>query len=279
MRKVGSIIADLYGNDFKQPKTIDQYFCEGCQNNVKVQLLPILGGEKKGQLQEFKIGCKCPDKALANEIEQDVERLKKQRYFRYFDQNSLMNDDIKDSTFENYEPSTRLQEDVKEFCILYANKFNLHAKQRPKNLLLHGDTGIGKTHLAIAILKVVMKKEYSGLFISLPLLLTVIKNTYSKFDESGLTVIDIFKKMKDIDLLVIDDMGAEAGSNHDIQKIFELLDSRLGKPTIFTTNLNYNEFSEVFGKRNTSRILKDTIITKLDGEDYRKKEVNLEEWM
>ncbi|WP_233275024.1 ATP-binding protein [Calidifontibacillus oryziterrae] len=276
---MGSILASLYGTEFKRPQTIAEYFCEGCQNHVKVQLLPILGGANKGQLQEFKIGCKCPDKALALEIEEDVERLKKQRYFRYFDQNSLMNNDIKDATFENYKPTTSLQEDVKEFCMLYAEKFTLDAGQLPKNLLLHGDTGIGKTHLAIAILKVVLKKQYSGLFISLPILLTMIKNTYSKHDDSGLTVVDILKKMKDIDLLVIDDLGAEAGSNHDIQKIFELLDSRLGKPTIFTTNLNYNEFSETFGKRNTSRILKNTIITKVDGEDYRKKDVNLEEWL
>ncbi len=268
----------MFGNNFKDANTKKEYYCEGCKQQVRVQVLPILGGPNKGNLQEFKIGCKCPDIALANEIEQNVEQLKKQRFFKYFDQNSLMNDDIKKSTFENYIPETNQQEDVKEFCMLYAEKFNLR-ENRPKNLLFHGDTGIGKTHLAVSILKEILKKEYSGLFISLPLLLTMIKNTYSKNDESGMTVVDIFKKMKSIDLLVIDDMGAEAGSNHDIQKIFELLDSRLGKPTVFTTNLNYEQFSETFGKRNASRILKDTIIIKLDGPDYRKKDANIEEWM
>lgn len=279
MRKMGSVLADLFGNDFKNPTTVREYFCDGCQRNVKVQVLPILGGANKGEFQEFKIGCKCLDRALADDIERNVEQLKKQRFFRYFDQNSLMNEDIKGATFENYQPTTSLQEDAKEFCKLYANRFSFQQGHRPKNLLLHGDTGIGKTHLAVSVLKVVIEKENSGLFISLPLLLTFIKNTYSKYDDSGMTVVDIFKKMKEIDLLVIDDMGAEAGSNHDIQKIFELLDNRLGKPTIFTTNLNYEQFSETFGKRNTSRILKDTIIIKLDGSDYRKKDVNIEEWI
>ncbi len=278
MRTVGNVLADLFGNGFKQPRTINEYFCEGCQSHVKVQLLPVLGGPDKGQLQEFKIGCKCPDKALAMEIEKNVEMLKKDRFFRYFNRNSLMNEDLKSATFESYQPTTSLQEKVKSLCMAYARNFNLKNGQQPKNLLIFGETGIGKSHLSISILKVVMEKEYSGLFISLPLLLTLIKNTYSKYDDSGLTAVDILNKMKDIDLLVIDDMGAEAGSNHDIQKIFELLDSRLGKPTIFTTNLKHDQFTEVFGKRNTSRILKNTFILKLDGIDYRKKDVNIEVW-
>lgn len=277
MRNVGIILADVFGQMFNEPKTVHEYFCEGCNNLVKVQVLPILGGPNKGKLEEFKIGCKCQDKALALEIEKNVELLRKERFFRYFNQNSLMNEDIKNATFENYEPTTNLQVDVKDFCMAYAEKFSLE-KDPPKNLLIYGDTGIGKTHLAVSILKAVIEKEYSGLFISLPLLLTFIKNTYSKYDESGLTVVDILTKMKEIDLLVLDDLGAEAGSNHDIQKIFELLDSRLGKPTIYTTNLNYEQFIAMFGKRNTSRLLKNTIIIKLDGADYRKKDVNLEEW-
>lgn len=275
---MGNVLADLFGKEFKQPRTIEEYFCEGCQNQVKVQLLPVLGGPNKGQLQEFKIGCKCPDKALAMEIEKNVELLKKDRFFNYFNRNSLMNEDLKSATFESYQPTTSLQEKVKNLCMAYARNFNLKNGQHPKNLLIFGETGIGKSHLSISILKVVMDKEYSGLFISLPLLLTLIKNTYSKYDDSGLTAVEILNKMKEIDLLVIDDMGAEAGSNHDIQKIFELLDSRLGKPTIFTTNLKHDQFTEVFGKRNTSRILKDTFILKLDGIDYRKKDVNIEVW-
>lgn len=275
---MGNVLADLFGNEFKQPRTINEYFCEGCQNHVKVQLLPVLGGPNKGQLQEFRIGCKCPDKALAMEVEHNVELLKKDRFLRYFNRNSLMNEDIKSATFESYQPTTSLQEKVKSLCIAYARNFSLKNGQQPKNLLIFGETGIGKSHLSISILKVVMEKEYSGLFISLPLLLTLIKNTYSKYDDSGLTAVDILNKMKEIDLLVIDDMGAEAGSNHDIQKVFELLDSRLGKPTIFTTNLKHDQFTEVFGVRNTSRILKNSFILKLDGSDYRKKDVNLEVW-
>lgn len=275
---MGNVLADLFGNEFKQPKTINEYVCEGCQSHVKLQLLPILGGPNKGQLQEFKIGCKCPDKALAMEVEKNVELLKKDRFLRYFNRNSLLNEDIKSATFENYQPTTILQEQVKNNLLGYARNFNLRNGMKPKNLLIFGETGIGKSHLAISILKVVMEKEYSGLFISLPLLLTLIKNTYSKYDDSGLTAVEILNKMKEIDLLVIDDMGAEAGSNHDIQKIFELLDSRLGKPTIFTTNLKHEQFTNVFGQRNTSRILKNTIIVKLDGIDYRKKDVNIEVW-
>lgn len=278
MEKIRNVLAGLFGNDFNQPKTLDEYVCEGCGRRVRVQLLPILGGPNKGKLQEFRIGCKCSDKALAMEVEKNVELLKKEHFIRYFNQNSLMNEDIKNATFENYEPTTSLQVEVKKLCMAYARSFSLKSGQPPKNLLIFGDTGIGKSHIAVSILKVVMEKEYSGLFISLPLLLTLIKNTYSKYDDSGLTAAEILKKMKDIDLLVIDDMGAEAGSNHDIQKIFELLDSRLGKPTIFTTNLKGDQFTETFGKRNTSRILKNTFILKMDGEDYRKKGVNLEVW-
>ncbi|HZH59523.1 MAG TPA: hypothetical protein VEY70_08115 [Metabacillus sp.] len=71
----------------------------------------------------------------------------------------------------------------------------------------------------------------------------------------------VFKDLKKLDLLIFDDLGSEAiGGNDDWirSKIFELVESRSGKPTIYTSNLTHQDLPMTLGKRVFSSLYDNT---------------------
>ena len=73
------------------------------------------------------------------------------------------------------------------------------------------------------------------------------------------------------DLLVLDDLGAEQASDWQLSKLFEVIDTRAGKPTIYTTNHNSMTLAEQVGNRNFDRLLHNVEILVLDGQSLQKK--------
>ena len=115
-----------------------------------------------------------------------------------------------------------------------------------------------------------MKKGYTAVFISVPKLLTKIKNTYN---NDGPTEDQLLRVVAEVDLLVIDDIGAEyknEKSNWNTSKLFEIFDERAGKATIFTTNLSSAQLKAWVGERNFSRMMENTTPIVMKGEDYRR---------
>jgi DNA replication protein DnaC len=121
-----------------------------------------------------------------------------------------------------------------------------------------------------------MEKGERCIFISVPKLLSKIRSTYNKRSEYSED--DLLKWLERVECLVLDDVGAEQRKTSDdgeswaVSKLFEIIDSRAGKHTIYTTNLSSGELRRSVGPRNFSRMMQDTIILKLDGEDYRLKD-------
>ncbi|MDY0394755.1 ATP-binding protein [Virgibacillus halophilus] len=113
-----------------------------------------------------------------------------------------------------------------------------------------------------------MEQGKECLFLSLPKLLTKIKETYN---NKGVTEDELLEVIKRVDLLVLDDLGAEHNTDWAISKVFEILDDRSGKATIYTTNLNSEQLRERFNERNFSRLLENTKVIVMNGEDYRRK--------
>src|SRR5690606_20106411 len=146
----------------------------------------------------------------------------------------------------------------------------------PCNLLFSGPYGVGKSHLAVAIVKELMKKGHSCIFISVPRLFTKIKSTFGR--KNGITEDQIMETLAKIDCLVLDDIGAEhieldrdgEGKGWGVSKIFEIIDSRAGKHTIYTTNLTGEQMEKRFGQRNMSRLMQNTFTHRMDGDDYRR---------
>lgn len=225
------------------------------------------------------IATKCEECA---EIER--ERIQEQKYAlerevnrwsvlrSRFERKSLMNPKLKMATFHNYEQSTEELNKAKAITERYAKNFDL---KNPVSLLLIGNYGTGKSHLSVAICKKVIELFHEAYFISTPKLLTQLRSTYNK--DSEVTEQEIIEKLSRVDLLVLDDIGSEqTKTNHDennqtwaTSKLFEIIDNRIGKHTIFTTNFEPKELQQRLGGRNFSRMMEGTHVVKMYGDDYR----------
>lgn len=210
------------------------------------------------------------DKRHAEEAVSNVKRIETERLKDVFVGQSLINNKLLKANFDNYSPNNESQEKAKRICERYANKFSFG---NPQNLMLIGSYGVGKSHLAVSITKVVMDKKIPCLFISVPKLLTKIKSSYHK--DSDITENQILKAIENIPLLVLDDIGAESDEDKENisswakSKLFEIVDSRVGKHTIYTTNLDNRKLIATYGERNASRMKEDTTDIYMDGNNYR----------
>lgn len=265
-------IKKIYDN-FPEPVILSRYECYGCGEEVRVTEMAIVAGPDKGKVQKFYLGCKCEDKILAEKAILNEQKAKSNHVKVLFDQNSLVNQSLTKATFENYIPPNAELEKAKHQLVKYVNSFD---PRLGKNLLLAGTYGTGKSHLSYATAKKLIDNGYSALFLSVPKLLTKIKDTYnsnSRFSEN-----DLLEFVRTVDLLVLDDLGAEytnikgGADNWTWSKLFEVIDSRSGKHTIYTTNLSSPELEAKVNERNFSRIMDNTEVVKMNGRDFRKKE-------
>lgn len=242
---------------------IKTYTCTGCGRTVQQKELQITGGPQKGEWKVFNVGCKCEDIKLARQAREQQIRLKQEKMKKFFDYYSLINNSLQEATIENYKPTSKELANAKQAVISYINEFD--GKQ---NLLLTGTYGTGKSHLSVAITKELMKQGKECLFLSLPKLLTKIKETYN---NNGVTEEELLDVIKRVDLLVLDDIGAEHQTDWVKSKLFEILDDRSGKSTVYTTNLDSSELRSTINERNFSRMMENTKVIKMNGSDYRRR--------
>ena len=133
------------------------------------------------------------------------------------------------------------------------------------NTLISGSTGIGKSHLSLALAKEINESfrekndPKSVLFVSLTEIIKQIKEGWAYGRNANLTEYEAVKKLVDVDFLIIDDLGAKNGtitpkSDWEQDFLFDIINNR--ETTIFNTNLDSSELRTVYNARNSSRILK-----------------------
>lgn len=177
---------------------------------------------------------------------------------------------LTNSGFKNYKETNKITAAAKGKAILFTKTFLASEKER-HNLLIMGNPGTGKTHLCVAIARTLKEEGFTVGFLTTGTLLSMIKETYQK--GAAKTEAEIFRDLKKFDLLILDDLGSEAnGGNNDwrIGMLFEIVESRSGKPTIYTSNLTGTDLKNAVGSRVYSRLYDNTKFIDLFTEDYRK---------
>src|ERR1700733_1598582 len=151
-----------------------------------------------------------------------------------------------------------------------------------KGLLLEGQPGVGKTHLAVAVLKQVIQTSGArGLFYDTRDLLRVIRSTYDPSIRT--TELEILRPVMTAELLVLDDLGAEKTSEWVEETIILIVNTRYNERrlTIFTSNYvdipddtDPNSLLFRIGFRMRSRLHEMCEFVEMDAADYRERPEN-----
>lgn len=158
-------------------------------------------------------------------------------------------------TLENYQvdPNNQDQAFTLDVCKSYADNFEKHCKSGA-GLILTGTPGTGKTHLAIAIGRAVAKQGNSVEYVSLADIIREIRETWTDNKKSESKALARFQNCK---LLIIDEVGIQAGSENEKNIIFQIIDARYQRadPTFAISNLNVEEMVTYIGERSIDRLL------------------------
>ncbi|HMJ33813.1 MAG TPA: ATP-binding protein [Baekduia sp.] len=145
-----------------------------------------------------------------------------------------------------------------------------------EGLWMFGGHGTGKTTLAMLVSKAAISAGHSVAIYSLPRLLAEIRRT---FDEgSPITQTQLIDQLTAVDLLHIDDVGAESTSPWVLEQLYAIVNARYEakKAIVVTTNLNEREeLAEQIGARTVSRLEEMCEVLPVTGADLRRKTYDL----
>lgn len=151
---------------------------------------------------------------------------------------------------------------ILDFTRNYAETFTPGAK----SIMMSGSTGLGKTHLSLAVADRVIRKGFAVVYDSVINILDNIENEH--YSEHSRETLDA---VLDADLLILDDLGTEQESKFFKSKIFNIIDTRINrkKSTIISTNLNLADISKRYDQRIISRLSAKYTQMQFSGKDVR----------
>jgi DNA replication protein DnaC len=138
-----------------------------------------------------------------------------------------------------------------------------------RGLWFTGSVGTGKTTLAMLVSKAAMEADHTVAIYSLPRLLSMLRGSYD--DDAVYSLNDLIERLCAVDLLHVDDVGAEQTSPWVLEQLYTIVNTRYedGRAVMLTTNLPDDELKEQIGHRTVSRLNEMCSVLLLHGEDQR----------
>ena len=242
--------------------------CSKCGEELEKELpFPLLDGSGRTEMRTIRRSCKC-DRDAREAKENRFKFQETQAKIDELRKLSLMDARLKGITFENYKQT---QENAKAISIArkYVDKFD-SMYEKGQGILFWGDVGTGKSFTAAAIANELLNKQIPVVMTSFIKLLDVMRG----FESGNAAYIERLNQAK---LLVVDDLGAERGTDFTLEKVYDVIDSRYRaqKPIIITTNLSFSEMKACTDIRYTriyDRLFEMCYPVKMEGLSWRKKE-------
>ena len=231
--------------------------------------------EKEGR--EFAVRCAC---SRGPEVGHEDGFLKSCRIPPRYEQ----------CTLANFDPHSPAHRSALERAMGYCNGYPFLGKSEGLGLLLTGSNGVGKTHLAVAVMReLALTKSVRGEFWDFQELMREIRRAYDP--ETKLTEFQVLGPVVEVDLLLLDDLGAWKMTDWMADTLFHIVNKRYlsRRATFITTNFidvspqeareagdSYKrEFLvERIGARLRSRLFEMCLHIPLHGEDFRQRQQN-----
>ncbi len=169
--------------------------------------------------------------------------------------------ELKDFEFE-FQPKINKQQ--------FLDFESLRFLENNSNIMLIGNSGVGKTHLATSIGIAAAKKRISTYFIKCRDLIEQLRKAY--IEHKLESRIKHFSKYK---LLIIDEIGYLPIGEHEAKMFFQLIDRRYEtKSTIITSNINLSDWDKIFldkllASAILDRLIHHSTIVNISGKSYR----------
>ena len=230
-----------YSEDAMQP----QYICSVCEDRG------FIGGRM----------CNCHRQLLKDIMKEEIRKLAPidECTFDTFNLEYYSPEPLENAIVPR-ERASKILESTRR----YAQNFSPNAK----NLLLLGKTGLGKTHLSLAIANVVINKGYYVCYgTSQNICDDLQSEQFGRGDEAYYSK----QQVLGCDLLILDDLGTEIDSQYSIATLYNIINSRIlsNKPTIISTNCELSELLRKYDQRITSRITGEYTKMTIFGNDIR----------
>jgi DNA replication protein DnaC len=196
----------------------------------------------------------CPECAKERDLMLEAQRLEKQKQMIEHDRlrrhaYTRIPKRFKERRFDNYQAELDHQKKVLETCKAYASDWEA-VTASGKSMIFIGKVGAGKTHLACSIAYEVAERGGWPLFISVSEMMREIKSAFNK-DSETTEQDQINKFASEVDLLILDELGMDYGTDFNKALLFEVLNNRYAnqKPSILISNLDTSALRDYMGER------------------------------
>ncbi len=193
---------------------------------------------------------------------------------KYIGANSNLTEYMRSHTFENFDVSLFARQDEKTLKIMQkicdmAMSFAETFESTHENFLIMGNAGTGKTYITSCIANRALERGKTVYYQTAYKLFEFFEA--AKFGKDNEDAEEVVKYVYDVDLLIIDDLGTEFSTQFTSATFFDIINSRItaGKSTIISSNLGFEELSNMYSQRITSRFMGSYTLAQTMGKDLR----------